>query len=28
VAGTAYLVYQRYNSWQEVMNRLKGARGA
>ena len=28
VAGTSYLVYQRYNSWQEVMNRLKGARGA
>ena len=28
VAGTSYLVYQRYNSWQEVMNRLKGARAA
>lgn len=28
VAGISYLVYQRYNSWQEVMNRLKGARGA
>ena len=28
VAAISYLVYQRYNSWQEVMNRLKGARGA
>jgi integral membrane protein (TIGR01906 family) len=28
VASTPYLVYQRYSSWQEVMNRLKGARGA
>ena len=26
VAGSSYLVYQRYESWQEVMNSLKGAR--
>jgi integral membrane protein (TIGR01906 family) len=28
VAGSSYLVYQRYESWQEVMNSLKGARVA